>query len=75
MSTDIGITFKSTRNKWNKYVFFTVIYNDDDMLELDCDKLLDHDVHEGMIYLSYEDNHKRVIKEWAMMEYALNNPQ
>ena len=74
MSTD-GITFKTVRNKWNRYVFFTVVYDDDNLMELDCDTLIDHEVHEGLLYLDYEENHKRIIRDWAFVEFALNKPQ
>lgn len=72
-------TFKSTRkdpSKHNKYTDFEVLFDADSTIEIDCDKLLDHEVSEmGILTLHFENNRKMVMRGWATLDYGYDMPQ
>lgn len=72
-------TFTSVRkdpSKWNKYTDFDVLFDADNVIEIDCDKLVDHDVSEmGILTLHFEDNRRMVIRGWATLDYGYNEPK
>lgn len=72
-------TFKSTRkdpSKSNRYTDFDIFFDADSIIEIDCDKLIDHEVSEmGILTLSFSDNRKMVIRGWTTLDYRYNQPQ
>jgi len=67
--------FTTTRNKWNKYVYFTMIMADGNQVEFDEDKLLDHDIIDGILYLTFVNNQKQLHRSWLVIDYQYNDPQ
>lgn len=69
------LTFTSVRATSNKYTYF--LFVDKKMIghELDCSKLLDHIINDGMLYLRFENNEFVIHKEWTSIDYGYNKPQ
>jgi hypothetical protein len=67
--------FTSVRSKWNKYDYFSMIMADGNQVEFDEDKLLDHDIVDGILILMFENNHRQLHRTWVALDYALNAPQ
>jgi len=75
------VGFKSTRrdpSKWNKYVHFTVYFDEEDEegTDYNCDKLQDHIITDGnLLIMVFEENQKTIVRDWSIIDYQYNNPQ